>query len=116
MSNATDTNAANTVRFCGTHQARDGRNAWGELDACPETETFVFATVYAVDGKVVDASFGTYRASKVIACPECSTGRCLCDGEWSTGEKLLSGYTPSEGELVKNHYMRCAVCRFEQAS
>lgn len=112
MSNATITQTS----FCHTHQARDGRNAWGEPDTCAETETFTFVGEIEIDGIVHEASFGTYRMTKVIGCPSCSTGRCLCDGEWATGEKLLSGYTPSVGELVQNHYMRCAVCGWEQAS
>jgi hypothetical protein len=108
MTNAT----ATEVRFCHTHQARDGRNAWGEPDTCADAETFVFVSSF--EGN--EASFGTYRATKVTACPSCGTGRCLTDGEWSTGEKLLSGYTPSVGELVKNHYSECAVCKWAQAS
>lgn len=51
-------------------------------------------------------------------CPGCLHSTLTVTGHFSTGKKLPNGYTPAEGELVKNNYMKCSnlTCRFEQWS
>jgi hypothetical protein len=58
---------------------------------------------------------GTFRAHGRMECPNCS-GRMIINGHFATGEKLLSGYTPEKGELVKNIVMECKDCHDWQVS
>lgn len=71
-------------------------------------------------GKLVAAFHPTvYRATKVVTM-ECFTckGRTehTIDAEWATGETLPNGYTPSKGELIKNHVTKCSKCGDAQYS
>lgn len=62
---------------------------------------------------------GTYRAIKHfdLDCPQCGKATDhVIDGEWATGRKLASGYTPPKHELVQNHITRCQICGNYQAS
>lgn len=49
-------------------------------------------------------------------CDSCGCDTLMVDGYWGLGVELPSGYTPSEGELVRNTYMLCSSCNFEQWS
>jgi hypothetical protein len=69
------------------------------------------------DGNTYKAEYGAYRAVKNIDCPVCGAKKaCRTDGEFATGERLLSGSTPRPHELVRNHYSECRACGWEQAS
>lgn len=58
---------------------------------------------------------GTFRAHGIMECPNCG-GKMIINGYFATGETLLSGYTPSKGELVKNIVMECKDCHDWQVS
>ena len=58
---------------------------------------------------------GTFRAHGKMECPNCG-GRMIINGQFAIGEKLLSGYTPEKGELVKNIVMECKDCHNWQVS
>jgi len=62
-----------------------------------------------------EVKYGTFRAHGRMECPNCG-GRMIVNGQFATGEKLLSGYTPSVGELVKNIIMECKDCHDWQIS
>lgn len=54
------------------------------------------------------------RATYVRDCPLCGC-QMVQDGVLSTGLPL-EHYAPDFGEVLKNHYMECDACGFEQAS
>ena len=58
---------------------------------------------------------GTFHAHGTMECPNCG-GKMVVNGHFATGETLLSGYTPSKGELVKNIVMECKDCGDWQVS
>jgi len=62
-----------------------------------------------------EPKFGTYHAVASMECPNCG-GKMRVDGHFSTGETLLSGYTPSKNELVRNNVMECKHCGEWQVS
>lgn len=95
--------------WCDKHQRRDGECG------CDELDVFTFATQVVVNDRVFEASFGTYRDVVTLPCPECGAATCRRDLEFATGERLLSGYCPHPGEIVRNNWSACP-CGWNQAS
>lgn len=50
-------------------------------------------------------------------CPECGKESLSIDGYFATGIEIkATGHKPQKGELIKNNYMKCSECTFEQWS
>jgi rubredoxin len=55
------------------------------------------------------------RVTYTRNCPVCGAEGMIQDGVLSTG-RPLEHYTPEVGEVLKNHWMECRACGFDQAS
>ena len=62
---------------------------------------------------IVDCYYATRENQH---CGGCGQESLTVDGYWGLGVKLVSGHTPRDGELIKNNYMVCSSCNFEQWS
>ena len=47
-------------------------------------------------------------------CSDCGQGQMIGICSISTGETLLNGYTPSEGEVISIEIITCTVCKSVQ--
>lgn len=101
--------ATHVRSFCGKH--------YTDTCACTDKEQFTFVNLFVFNGHQFESAYGTFRFVNVDArCPSCCSMTCYRDVELSTGEKLLSGYTPSVGEIVRNNWSECRACGWNQAS
>ena len=57
----------------------------------------------------------TFKGIAEFNCFCCDEGMVTCEGHFATGLPL-EYHTPEEDELVKNIWMECDVCGFNQAS
>ena len=51
---------------------------------------------------------------KTGGCSDCGQGQMIGICSISTGETLLNGYTPSEGEVISIGIITCTVCKLVQ--
>lgn len=109
MTTETTTAATITRLHCDAHWTFDER-------CCEAVETFTFVTEVEVNGRRFDATYGTFRDTVETACPVCDRDGCSRECDFATGERLLSGYQPRPGEIVKNVWSYCRACGWNQAS
>ena len=57
----------------------------------------------------------SYKGNYITLCPVCST-EIEGEGVIATGVPIPDGYEPDEGEVLKNLWIECDECGWDQAS